>query len=96
MPVDVLKLDRSFLPSITDDQQARALVSLVLGLAELLGMDVVAEGVESQEQRDVLLDLGCRRAQGYFFSRPTSAKAIAGLLSAGGLLGAADDARVPV
>ena len=68
MPVDVLKLDRSFLPSITDDEQARALVSLVLGLAELLGMDVVAEGVESQEQRDVLVALGCRRAQGYFFS----------------------------
>jgi EAL domain-containing protein (putative c-di-GMP-specific phosphodiesterase class I)/GGDEF domain-containing protein len=96
MPVDVLKLDRSFLPSITDDEQARALVSLVLGLAELLGMDVVAEGVESPEQRDVLVDLGCRRAQGYLYSRPTSAAEIAGMLAAGGLLGVPDDARVPV
>jgi diguanylate cyclase len=43
MPVDVLKLERSFLPSITDDEQARGLVSLVLGLAELLGMNLVAE-----------------------------------------------------
>jgi EAL domain-containing protein (putative c-di-GMP-specific phosphodiesterase class I) len=96
MPVDVLKLDRSFLPSITDDEQARALVSLVLGLAELLGMDVVAEGVESRAQRDVLVGLGCRRAQGYLFSRPTSAADIAGMLATGGVLGAHDDARVPV
>jgi EAL domain-containing protein (putative c-di-GMP-specific phosphodiesterase class I)/GGDEF domain-containing protein len=96
MPVDVLKLDRSFLPSITDDEQARALVSLVLGLAELLGMEVVAEGVESREQRDVLVGLGCRRAQGYLFSRPTGAEEIAGMLAAGGLLAAPDDAPVPV
>jgi EAL domain-containing protein (putative c-di-GMP-specific phosphodiesterase class I)/GGDEF domain-containing protein len=96
MPVDVLKLDRSFLPSITDDEQARALVSLVLGLAELLGMDVVAEGVESRAQRDVLVGLGCRRAQGYLFSRPTSAADIAGMLATGGVLGTHDDARVPV
>jgi EAL domain-containing protein (putative c-di-GMP-specific phosphodiesterase class I)/GGDEF domain-containing protein len=96
MPVDVLKLDRSFLPSITDDEQARALVSLVLGLAELLGMDVVAEGVESQAQRDVLVALGCRRAQGYLFSRPTTAADIAGMLTSGAALGAADDSRVAV
>jgi EAL domain-containing protein (putative c-di-GMP-specific phosphodiesterase class I) len=96
MPVDVLKLDRSFLPSITDDDHARALVSLVLGLAELLGMDVVAEGVESPAQRDVLVALGCRRAQGYLYSRPTSAADIAAMLAAGGRLGAPDDDRVPV
>jgi EAL domain-containing protein (putative c-di-GMP-specific phosphodiesterase class I) len=96
LPVDVLKLDRSFLPSITDDEQARALVSLVLGLAELLGMDVVAEGVESRAQRDVLVGLGCRRAQGYLFSRPTTAADIAGLLAAGGRLAVPDEVRVPV
>jgi EAL domain-containing protein (putative c-di-GMP-specific phosphodiesterase class I) len=96
MPVDVLKLDRSFLPSITDDEQARALVSLVLGLAALLGMDVVAEGVESSAQRDVLVGLGCRRAQGYLYSRPTSAAEIAAMLAAGGVLGVPGDARVPV
>ena len=80
LPIDVLKLDRSFLPSITDDEQARALVSLVLGLAELLHVDVVAEGVESWAQRDVLLDLGCRRAQGYLYARPASAAAISAML----------------
>ncbi len=94
MPVDVLKLDRSFLPSITDDEQARALVSMVLGLARLLGMDVVAEGVESPAQRDVLVALGCRRAQGYLFSRPTSADGITHLLAAGGRLGLASRSAV--
>jgi len=88
LPIDVLKLDRSFLPSITDDEQARALVSLVVALADLLHMDVVAEGVESWAQRDVLVDLGCRRAQGYLYARPASAAAIAALLAAGGLLSA--------
>ena len=86
LPVDVLKLDRSFLPAVTEDQQARALVSLVLGLADALGMDVVAEGVETREQRDVLAALGCRRAQGYLWSRPTTGAAIAGMLAAGGSL----------
>jgi EAL domain-containing protein (putative c-di-GMP-specific phosphodiesterase class I) len=87
LPVDVLKLDRSFLPAVTEDEQARALVSLVLGLADALDMDVVAEGVESQAQRDVLLALGCRRAQGYLWSPPTSAAAIARILAAGGVMG---------
>jgi EAL domain-containing protein (putative c-di-GMP-specific phosphodiesterase class I) len=96
MPIDVLKLDRSFLPSVTDDEQARALVSLVLGLAELLGMDVVAEGVETRAQRDVLVALGCRRAQGYLFSRPTGADDIAAMLTTGGVLGAPEDTPVPV
>jgi EAL domain-containing protein (putative c-di-GMP-specific phosphodiesterase class I)/GGDEF domain-containing protein/integral membrane sensor domain MASE1 len=91
LPIDVLKLDRSFLPPITDDDQARALVSLVLGLAELLHLDVVAEGVETWAQRDVLADLGCRRAQGYLYSRPASASGISALLRAGGLLPAAQD-----
>jgi EAL domain-containing protein (putative c-di-GMP-specific phosphodiesterase class I)/GGDEF domain-containing protein/integral membrane sensor domain MASE1 len=93
LPIDVLKLDRSFLPSITIDEQGRALVSLVLGLAELLHMDVVAEGVESWAQRQVLVDLGCRRAQGYLYSRPASPASIAALLAAGGFLPAVHEHR---
>ncbi|MGZ4602681.1 MAG: EAL domain-containing protein [Kineosporiaceae bacterium] len=91
LPIDVLKLDRSFLPSITDDEQARALVSLVLGLAELLHMDVVAEGVESWAQRDVLLGLGCRRAQGYLYSRPAGEAAISAMLDRDAPLGVAPE-----
>jgi len=83
LPIDVLKLDRSFLPSLAVDAPSQALVSLVLGLAGPLQVDVVAEGVETQEQRQVLIDLGCRRAQGYLFSRPTTAAAIDAILTAG-------------
>jgi EAL domain-containing protein (putative c-di-GMP-specific phosphodiesterase class I)/GGDEF domain-containing protein len=80
LPVDVLKLDRSFLPNLTRDPASRALVSLVLGLAGPLRVDVVAEGVETFGQRDVLVGLGCRRAQGFLFARPAPAAAIVRLL----------------
>ena len=83
LPIDVLKLDRSFLPSLAGDAPSQALVSLVLGLAGPLQVHVVAEGVETEEQRLVLVDLGCRRAQGYLFSRPTTAAAIDAMLTSG-------------
>jgi len=70
LPIDLLKLDRSFLSGLTDDVAGRALVSLVLGLAGPLQMEVLAEGVETEAQRDLLLELGCRRAQGFLFARP--------------------------
>jgi EAL domain-containing protein (putative c-di-GMP-specific phosphodiesterase class I)/GGDEF domain-containing protein len=81
LPVDVIKLDRSFLPPLTRDRASQALVSLVLGLADPLQVEVVAEGVETAEQRDVLVDLGCHRAQGFLFSRPAPALAIRDLLT---------------
>ncbi len=91
LPVDVVKLDRSFIPPITDDLASQALVSLVLGLAGPLQVEVVVEGVETEEQRDVLIDLGCRRAQGFLFSRPAPAATIRRLIGAGRRL---DTARV--
>ncbi len=86
LPVDVLKLDRSFLTPITEEVASQALVSLVLGLAGPLRVEVLVEGVENQAQRDLLVDLGCRRAQGYLFGRPAPASSIDALLSGGGLL----------
>lgn len=68
------------------DQRGAAIVSSVIDMGLRLGMDVVAEGVETREQRDVLAALGCRRAQGYLWSRPTTGAAIAGMLAAGGSL----------
>jgi EAL domain-containing protein (putative c-di-GMP-specific phosphodiesterase class I)/GGDEF domain-containing protein len=87
LPVDVVKLDRSFLSPITEDVASQALVSLVLGLAGPLRVEVVVEGVETPQQRDLLIDLGCRRAQGFLFSRPCPAPAIDELLAAGLPLG---------
>ena len=81
LPIDVLKLDRSFLHTLTEDSSSRALVSLVLGLAEPMRVEVLVEGVETEAQRDLLVELGCRRAQGFLFSRPTSAAMIERMLA---------------
>jgi diguanylate cyclase (GGDEF)-like protein/PAS domain S-box-containing protein len=69
-PVDTLKIDRSFVAAIGRGQRNAQLVGTMVALARSLGMDVVAEGVETEEQRRYLLDLGCAHAQGYLFSRP--------------------------
>jgi len=65
-----LKIDRLFVHDVAHDARARGLVELVVRLAHLLGMRVVAEGVESQDQRDVLAALGCDELQGFYFARP--------------------------
>jgi diguanylate cyclase (GGDEF)-like protein/PAS domain S-box-containing protein len=69
-PIDTLKIDRSFVTRIVNDKENIEIVRTILMLAENLGMDVVAEGVETQEQMVLLRDLSCTSGQGYFFSRP--------------------------
>ncbi len=64
-PVDVLKIDRTFIHDIDHDDESRAIVASILGLAKTLGLEVVAEGVERPEQLDALAELGCHRAQGF-------------------------------
>lgn len=68
-PIDVLKIDRSFVSTITD-RVGEALIRAVLDLAHALGIETVAEGVETEEQRSALIALGCRHGQGHLFSRP--------------------------
>ncbi len=72
-PVDALKIDRAFVMDLAESVDDQAFVRSIISLAEALGLDVVAEGVETREQADVLLRLGCHRAQGYFFGRPAPA-----------------------
>jgi diguanylate cyclase (GGDEF)-like protein len=67
-PVDVLKIDRSFVAALGTDRTAAPVVDGLLELARVMGLDVVAEGVESADQRDHLLAEGCRSAQGWLFS----------------------------
>jgi EAL domain-containing protein (putative c-di-GMP-specific phosphodiesterase class I) len=86
LPVDVIKLDRSFLASIAEDPATQTLVGMILGLAEPLHLDVVVEGVETLAQRDVLIELGCQRAQGFLFSPPAGASAIRTILLADDLV----------
>ncbi|MGI9624921.1 MAG: putative bifunctional diguanylate cyclase/phosphodiesterase [Acidimicrobiales bacterium] len=78
LPVDVLKIDRALVSDVAVDPAAKAILEGILTMAQSLGLEVVAEGVETEAQRRELLQLGCRRAQGHLFSSPldrASAKA---------------------
>ncbi|WP_157518885.1 bifunctional diguanylate cyclase/phosphodiesterase [Modestobacter sp. Leaf380] len=72
LPVDIIKLDRTFLARIDKDAQTRALCESVIGIGGALGIDVVAEGVETPSQLAVLRSMGCGFAQGFLLSRPLS------------------------
>jgi diguanylate cyclase (GGDEF)-like protein/PAS domain S-box-containing protein len=69
-PVDAIKIDRSFVAGVHKDKGDRAIVDAIVGLGRTLGKQVVAEGVETQEQAEWLGSIGCRLAQGYLFARP--------------------------
>jgi diguanylate cyclase (GGDEF)-like protein len=78
LPARQLKIDRSFVKDIESKEDARAVVEAVIKLAHALRLTVVAEGVETQGQRDVLLGLGCDELQGFFYARPMRANAVLG------------------
>ncbi len=84
LPVDELKLDRSFVRDIETDAGDRALASAVIGIGRSLGQNVVAEGVETLEQHQFLLESGCPVAQGYFYARPMPASEIEAWLTGDG------------
>lgn len=69
-PIDVLKIDKTFIDDITRDPQQVALVEGIVRIADTLGMQVIAEGIEEPGQRDLLAGMGCRFGQGYLFARP--------------------------
>ena len=73
LPVDSIKLDKSFVQSIETDPMGRRLVQAMVGVAQGLGLNVVAEGVETEAQREVLLAAGCSVMQGFLFARPQPA-----------------------
>lgn len=73
MPVDVLKLDRCFLIADLEDKRHIEVIRFIVRLAGMLEMKIIAEGVETQEQAKLLLDMGCPYAQGYYYGRPQPA-----------------------
>ncbi|QFU03181.1 Cyclic di-GMP phosphodiesterase Gmr [Halomonas sp. THAF5a] len=74
LPLDKLKLDRAFIRALPDDRADAAIVCAVLAMAEGLGLEVVAEGVETEAQRDFLLAHGCAEVQGFLYARPQPAE----------------------
>jgi EAL domain-containing protein (putative c-di-GMP-specific phosphodiesterase class I) len=72
LPVDFVKIDKSFIDRITPDAEGSAMVHGVIDLSRALGLVCIAEGVESEYQRSILDELGCDNAQGYLFARPAS------------------------
>lgn len=79
-PFDILKIDRSFVGRMTHGDQPLQIVRTIIELARVLGMDVVAEGIETREQYRLLRQMGCRYGQGYLFAKPMNAGDIGQLL----------------
>jgi EAL domain-containing protein (putative c-di-GMP-specific phosphodiesterase class I) len=88
LPVNALKIAKPFVDGIAEDPRKRAFAQAIVRLGRTLQLELVAEGVERAEQRDVLRDLGCHMAQGYFFARPVDATGMEPLLQEQSPLGA--------
>lgn len=73
LPAQILKIDQSFVRDMLDDDDDRAIVSAVVGLASSFGREVIAEGVETEQHAADLVSIGCELAQGYWISRPMGA-----------------------
>jgi len=82
LPFDELKVDRSFVISMTNTRGSRKIVAAIIGLGHSLGLTTLAEGVETEEQAEMLLWLGCAQGQGWFYGRPVTADGIPLLLEA--------------
>ena len=91
-PIDVLKIDRSFVSDLNTSSDDQAICAAILSIAQRLSLDSVAEGIESEQQLGFLTKQGCRFGQGYYFSRPIDAVQIGSMLASRGVR--ADEPRV--
>ena len=73
LPIDALKMDMKFIQNAAADNREFRLIELILDIAEFLGVPVIAEGVETENQMTMLKDAGCDLVQGYYFSKPVPA-----------------------
>jgi len=70
LPITGVKIDRSFTSSLGNDGRSTELVASIVAMAKVLGLSVIAEGVETEEQAEVLAEIGCDELQGYLFGEP--------------------------
>ena len=80
LPLDKLKIDRSFIKDIPFDSDDTAIVQAIIALGKSMHLDLIAEGVENEEQRDFLLANGCGNIQGYLYAKPMPAEAMRNFL----------------
>jgi EAL domain-containing protein (putative c-di-GMP-specific phosphodiesterase class I) len=80
-PVDVIKIDRSFVLAMDEDRETAQIVESIIAMADRLRLDVVAEGVETDEQAQRLYEMGCSRLQGFAFAKPLTSRDVDRLLS---------------
>jgi EAL domain-containing protein (putative c-di-GMP-specific phosphodiesterase class I) len=73
LPIDILKIDRSFVSGMMADSDSTAIVRAVLSLARALGMETTAEGIDSEDLAELLAELGCSYGQGFYFAEPLPA-----------------------
>jgi EAL domain-containing protein (putative c-di-GMP-specific phosphodiesterase class I) len=79
LPVTILKIDRSFVDQVTDDPDSRAIVTSIVQLSSALGLNTVAEGIETDEQAAAMLELGCSLGQGWLWSKAVPASRLAAI-----------------
>ncbi|MNO20816.1 Cyclic di-GMP phosphodiesterase Gmr [compost metagenome] len=79
LPIGCLKIDRTFVRKITTDTDSRAIAEMIISMAKQLGLTIVAEGVETEEQVALLKEIQCYNAQGFYYSKPVSADQITGI-----------------
>ncbi|MGA7593786.1 MAG: EAL domain-containing protein, partial [Gallionella sp.] len=83
LPLNQLKIDRSFVRDLASDSSDKAIVKTIIAMAQSLDLEVIAEGVETAEQRQILLGMGCKNFQGYLFSKPMPVAQFEALLKQG-------------
>lgn len=86
LPADILKIDRAFIHGIPDDADDKAITTAIIAMGHSLGMEIVAEGIETQEQLEFLASQHCDEVQGFLFSPPVPAHECERLLMAGGMV----------
>jgi EAL domain-containing protein (putative c-di-GMP-specific phosphodiesterase class I) len=82
LPLDELKIDQSFVRDILIDSNDEAIARMIIALAASMGLDVIAEGVETGQQKQMLQNMGCFKYQGYLISKPVAAEQFAALFNA--------------
>ena len=81
LPVDTVKIDKSFVRDIAFDSRSKDFLTALVKLIRTLGLEPIAEGIETEEQRAAIQEAGCMRAQGYLFSKPLDESAVEEMLS---------------